>query len=92
MSTTFTCYEHDDEEGIRRTLEITEQSTRFTIHMGVYATADDEEIAFLETKRLTAEEVVDIAMKLLQPTLYNVSDPPAFMRDVIQKKLSQLFV
>ncbi len=40
---------------------------------------------------LTPDEVVDIAMRLIQPTLYNVDDPKAFMEG-IKEKLGRLFV
>lgn len=41
--------------------------------------------------RLSADEVVDLAMKLIQPTLYNVADPKAFMES-IRAKLAALHV
>lgn len=49
-------------------------------------------IDFPEGKRLTAEQVVDIAMKMMQPTLYNVEDPKKFFKEVILKKVNSLFV
>lgn len=49
-------------------------------------------IDFPRGRSLTAEEVVDMAMKLIQPTLYNVEDPEKFFKEVILKKVKALHV
>jgi hypothetical protein len=49
-------------------------------------------LSFPDGRSLTAEEVVDIAVKLLQPTLYNVEDPQKFFKEVILKKVNELHV
>jgi len=97
MSTSFELYEQQrDKHSRKTTLSIGERSTLFDITMVSQEAEgiDPEgyETVECELERLTAEEVVDIAMKMIQPTLYNVADPKAFMRDVIRKKLDALFV
>lgn len=93
MSTTFEVLKRET-PAATVTFEITEQSSRFEIsaqRIRTDAPADawPEDISI---PGLSAEEVVDIAMKLLQPALYNVADPRAFMETVIKKRLGELFV
>jgi hypothetical protein len=49
-----------------------------------------KETKYIETggERLTAEELVDIAIKILHPALYNVADPKEFHKQIIQKVLA----
>ncbi len=48
-------------------------------------------ISIPDTEALTAEQVVEIAVKMIQPTLYNVENPDKFFSDVILPKIHKLF-
>jgi len=43
-------------------------------------------------RSMTADQVVDLAVKMLQPVLYNVKDPPKYFEEIIQKMRRTLFV
>jgi hypothetical protein len=60
-----------------------ESSSQFTLVCDIRGI--DE--CFSLSDRMDAEEVVDLAIKLLQAILYNVEDPRKFFTDVILKKI-----
>lgn len=88
MSTEYTLFEETTVEYSGGRLALTERSSKFDLDYFPERGDDYSPIA----RSLTAEQVVDVAMKLLQPTLYNVEDPEKFMKDVIEVKLKELFV
>jgi hypothetical protein len=93
MSTEFVLHEQPSgafEDSTTR-FSISEQSTVFDLSMQ-QINRSGEEVAYLEVEKLTAEQIVDVAMKMLQPTLYHVADPKDFMENVIKRKLAELFV
>lgn len=93
MSTDYELFKDEKHE-----LSLMEGSSRFSI----LVKEEDEVrhapegvclIDFPERKGgLSAEEVIDIAVKMMQPTLYNVEDPQKFFKDVILKKVNELHV
>lgn len=85
MSTQFPIY-----KGKQLELEIDERSTKF--ELGAYITMPDGEVIMSDEPLLEPEEIIDIAMKMIQPTLYHVDNPRDFMENVIKVKLAKLFV
>ena len=83
MSTDYDCWDRD---GIR--IWIWEGSSQFRIGMDNKNCVDayyNSETIETRGERLTPEQVVEIALKLLQPTLYNVEDPKKFHEEIIKK-------
>lgn len=66
MSTQYFLIKNESDEEL---LHLDERSSKFQICVTK---------EFTDSPRFTAEEVVEVAMRLLQPTLYNVEDPKAF--------------
>jgi hypothetical protein len=95
VSTDYKLYEDD-----RYELYLWEGSSRFSL-MAIERSSqseidsdDDRSCIDIPSKskgRLEAEEVVEIAVKMIQPTLYNVEDPEKFFREVVLKKINELF-
>lgn len=80
--------EHVVIEGDRIRVVLDERSSLFDLDF-------DDEVhgdRFTIKPKMTSLEVVDMAMRLLQPTLYNVSDPKLFMENVIKPALEKLYV
>src|SRR4051812_37308314 len=66
MSTEFTIYKEPEIK-----IEVSERSSKFSIGLSTGAVS-------VWTVDMDAEELVRAAVKLIQPTLYNVEDPRAF--------------
>lgn len=91
MSTQYTIYEKElNETNIK--LEIDERSSRFDLVMTERRPKHRYQIDTGSVGRMSAEELVDMAVKMIQPTLYNVEDPGAFFDNVIMKKIKELYV
>lgn len=86
MSTDYVAFERDGVE-----LSLWEGSSQFRICMHeklekpMINTTFDNHTIETRGERLTSEEVVDIAIKLIHPTLYNVEDPKKFQEEIIKK-------
>lgn len=82
MSTDYVAFERDGIE-----ISVWEGSSQFRIIMSEHGPGYDDGVAIIETKgeRLTAEELVDVAIKILHPALYNVEDPKAFHEKVVER-------
>jgi hypothetical protein len=83
MSTEYEVFKND-----HFTLSLEESSSKFSL----VTRRSNDSTCWHEENFMTPERIVDLAMKLLQPTLYNVPDPKTFMENVIKKKLAGLFV
>lgn len=84
MSTQYRCVEKDG-----CFLEVDERSSRFDIDIFEGNDLDAEHVAAVSG--LSAEELVECAVKMIQPALYNVENPEQFFKDVVLKKINSLF-
>ncbi len=88
MSTQYPVYKEGDS-----LLEVDERSSRFDLNGAVKVTGGDYQLTWTSgVASMTAEELVEVAVKMIQPTLYNVEDPRKFFDEVIMKKVQGLFV
>lgn len=70
---------------VRAGLEISERSSRLQIGLTTKE-------ATTWTEPMTPEQLVDVAVRMIQPALYNVSDPAKFYKEVILAKIQKLWV
>lgn len=90
MSTDYELYKDPKYE-----FTIDEGSSKFTfslVERDGARHADSEGVCIISfpDKNMSAEQVVDVAMRMLQPLLYNVEDPEEFKK-LILKKVSALW-
>lgn len=67
--------------------EVDERSSRFVVRA-----FDSMEQVSVTTDTLTAEELVVMAMKMIQPVFYNVPDSKKFFDEVLMREIGKLFV
>lgn len=93
MSTEYELFKND-----KHKIELVEGSSEFELVITetdpVRHPESDDGICIISIpeKAMTADQVVDLAVKMLQPVLYNVQDPPKYFEEIVQKMRRTLFV